>query len=93
MWWQHLKNTFSMKRKKDIIRHSDNFIPRPNGQEWKTQRVQTPYGFINVLGNTRVLPLTASKKDWNEWFKAFVKNRALNEEGEITYKKWVESNT
>ena len=63
-----------------------------NGQEWKNQKVATPYGFIWVRCNTRVPKLSASKRQWDLWFIRFVQNREhheyMNAESRATFESW-----
>jgi len=42
------------------------------GQEWKQQRVKTPFGELTVPGFVRVPSMKASARTWKIWHERFV---------------------
>lgn len=68
------------------------------GQEFKSQRVKTPFGILTVPGFVRVPPLSASKRTWRVWYARFVerpeqleatrKQRVQNEVAAASLRKW-----
>lgn len=59
------------------------------GQQTHVNIVKTPWGYVQIWGNTRVPRLNKSKTIWKKWFTRFIVNRKIEDQLTMdTYLKW-----